>query len=36
MVFKVDEAIIDNMSEGDTIEFIASEVDGELILTDVK
>ncbi|KKN53768.1 hypothetical protein LCGC14_0599320 [marine sediment metagenome] len=36
MVFKADEAMIDKMSEGDTIEFIASDVDGELTLTDVK
>lgn len=36
MVFKADEATIDTLSEGDTIEFIAHEVDGEITLTDVK
>lgn len=36
MVFKADEATIDKLSEGDTIEFIANEVGGEITLTDVK
>ena len=36
MVFRADEAMIDSMSEGQEIEFVADRVEGKLTVTEIK
>jgi len=36
MVFRADAAMIDSMSEGQEIEFVADRVEGKLTVTEIK